>query len=119
MEQNAQFQRREPGAVRDDTCPSFQGVLELVGSRWTGSILLAASLGARRFGEYRSAIEGISDRLLAQRLKELEAQGLIDRAVMPSMPVQIRYGLTSDGQALIAALEPLAQWGAQRSSRQD
>jgi DNA-binding HxlR family transcriptional regulator len=102
-------------SIHDDTCPSFEGTLELIGRRWTGSVLQAAARGARRFGEYRAMIEGISDRLLSQRLKELEAAGLIDRVVVPSTPVQIFYGLTPDGQALVDALQPLSQWSMRRS----
>ncbi|MEV6787895.1 helix-turn-helix domain-containing protein [Streptomyces sp. NPDC051098] len=101
--------------IHDDTCPSFEGTLELIGRRWTGSIVKAAGEGARRFGEYRAMIEGVSDRLLSQRLKELEAAGLIDRTVIPTTPVQILYQLTPDGQALVDALLPLAQWSKRRS----
>lgn len=60
-------------------------------------------------------IDGISDRLLSQRLKELEAAGLIDRTVVPSTPVQILYQLTAEGQALVVALQPLSQWSLRRS----
>ncbi|MDX3356276.1 helix-turn-helix domain-containing protein [Streptomyces sp. ME01-24h] len=109
--------RLEHGSVHDEACPSFQGAVELVGRRWTGAILFAASQGARRFGEYRAVIAGISDRLLAQRLKELEAEGLIERSVIPSTPVQVRYELAPDGRALIAALQPLAQWSVRRLRR--
>lgn len=62
-------------------------------------------------------VGGISDRLLTQRLKELAAEGLIERTVMPTTPVQIRYSLTPDGQSLLNALQPLAQWMAHRSVR--
>ncbi|MEU1616586.1 helix-turn-helix domain-containing protein [Streptomyces sp. NPDC005722] len=109
--------RLERGSVHDEACPSFQGAVELVGRRWTGAILSAAAQGARRFGEYRAVISGISDRLLAQRMKELEAEGLIVRSVIPSTPVQVRYELAPDGEALIAALQPLAQWSVRRLSR--
>ncbi|MFI8183861.1 winged helix-turn-helix transcriptional regulator [Actinacidiphila glaucinigra] len=109
--------RLERGSVHDEACPSFRGAVELVGRRWTGAILFAASRGARRFGEYRAVIAGISDRLLAQRLKELEAEGLIARSVIPSTPVQVRYELAPDGQALVAVLQPLAQWSARRLGR--
>ncbi|MET8438825.1 helix-turn-helix domain-containing protein [Streptomyces sp900116325] len=102
-------------SIHDDTCPNFEGTLELIGRRWTGSVVQAAARGARRFGEYRAMIDGISDRLLSQRLKELEAAGLIDRAVVPTTPVQILYQLTPDGQALIEALLPLSQWSLRRS----
>ncbi|CAM5520580.1 HTH hxlR-type domain-containing protein OS=Streptomyces aurantiogriseus OX=66870 GN=GCM10010251_47030 PE=4 SV=1 [Streptomyces aurantiogriseus] len=87
----------------------------MVGRRWTGSVLQAAAQGARRFGEYRTMIDGISDRLLSQRLKELEAAGLIERTVIPTTPVQIRYQLAPDGQALVDALLPLAQWSMRRT----
>jgi DNA-binding HxlR family transcriptional regulator len=102
-------------SIHDDTCPSFEGTLELIGRRWTGSVLQAADRGARRFGEYRAMIDGISDRLLSQRLKELEAAGLIERTIIPTTPVQVRYQLAPDGQALVDALLPLAQWSMHRS----
>lgn len=107
----------ERSSIHDDTCPSFEDTLELVGRRWTGSILTAAQQGASRFGEFRAAIDGISDRLLSQRLKELEAAGLIERVVIPSTPVQIRYRLSPDGVSLLAALQPLARWSLRRTGR--
>jgi DNA-binding HxlR family transcriptional regulator len=100
--------------IDDVDCRSFQDALELVGRRWTGAILLAGVRGARRFGEYRALVAGISDRLLAQRLKELEADGLVVRTVIPSTPVQIRYALSSDGEELMSALQPLVDWGHRR-----
>ncbi|WUD70749.1 helix-turn-helix transcriptional regulator [Streptomyces sp. NBC_00510] len=103
--------------IDDSTCPNLLGALELVGRRWTGGILAAAAHGARRHGEFRAMVGGISDRLLTQRLKELAAEGLIERTVMPTTPVQIRYSLTPDGQSLLSALQPLAQWMAHRSVR--
>ncbi|TDC38045.1 transcriptional regulator [Micromonospora sp. 15K316] len=100
--------------IDDAGCRVFQDSLELVGRRWTGAILLAALRGARRFGEYRAAVTGISDRLLAQRLKELESDGLIERTVIPSSPVQIRYAPTADGQELMSLLQPLVDWSHRR-----
>ena len=58
--------------VDDDQCRSYQAVLEFIGRRWVGAVLLAGSQGARRFSQYRALVPGISDRLLSQRLKELE-----------------------------------------------
>ncbi|MEW2382891.1 helix-turn-helix domain-containing protein [Micromonospora sp. NPDC047707] len=100
--------------IPETACRSFQDALELVGRRWTGAILLAAVRGARRFGEYRAAVGGISDRLLAQRLKELEADGLIARSVIPSTPVQIRYEPTPEGHELMTLLQPLVNWSHRR-----
>ena len=93
----------------------LQVTLELVGRRWSGAILLALATGAERFGEILCRIEGISDRLLSQRLKELEGEGLVTRTVVPTMPVQVRYGLTDPGRELIVALQPLVKWGVQRA----
>ncbi|MFY1578176.1 winged helix-turn-helix transcriptional regulator [Verrucosispora sp. WMMD703] len=103
--------------IPEPACRGFQDALELVGRRWTGAILLAAVRGARRFGEYRAAVAGISDRLLAARLKELEADGLIERSVIPSTPVQIRYTPTEQGRQLMAALQPLITWSHRRTHR--
>lgn len=96
----------------DAECDLFQRVVERAGRRWSGAILFAAVAGARRFVEYRRAVRGISDRILTQRLRELEQQGLMAREVVPTMPVQILYTATPAGADLIAALAPLAEWGA-------
>ncbi|MFI9801300.1 winged helix-turn-helix transcriptional regulator [Streptomyces sp. NPDC052302] len=106
----------ERGSIHDETCPRFQEALDMVGRRWTGSILGAAAQGARRFVEYRAMIDGISDRLLSQRLKELEGQELIRRTVVPTTPVQITYSLTPLGEALIEALQPLVKWNMRRAA---
>ncbi|MFI9470069.1 winged helix-turn-helix transcriptional regulator [Streptomyces sp. NPDC052492] len=106
----------ERSSIHDETCPRFQEALEVVGRRWTGSILGAAAQGARRFVEYRAMIDGISDRLLSQRLKELERQELIRRTVVPTTPVQITYSLTPLGEALIDALQPLVKWNVRRAA---
>jgi DNA-binding HxlR family transcriptional regulator len=102
----------ENGLPDTDECTLFQRVVERAGRRWSGAILFAGVAGARRFVEYRRAVRGISDRILTQRLRELEQQGLIVREVVPTMPVQILYTPTPAGADLIKALGPLAQWGA-------
>ena len=90
--------------------------IELIGKRWSAAILLAVMLGAERFGDYRSMVPGISDRLLSQRLKELEAEHLIVRSVIPTTPVQVLYRLTQSGHELIEALQPLVEWGNKRAT---
>jgi DNA-binding HxlR family transcriptional regulator len=107
----------EHSDIDDAGCRSFQGALELVGRRWTGAVLLAGLRGARRFGEYRAGVPGISDRLLAQRLRELELDGLIERTVIPSTPVQIRYALSADGEELMRILQPVIDWARRREPR--
>jgi DNA-binding HxlR family transcriptional regulator len=98
------------------TCNAVQHAADLVGQRWAAAILNAALHGARRFTEYRVAVAGISDKVLAQRLKDLESQGLIERTVIPSTPVQIRYALTDDGHELITLLLPIVTWVQRRSA---
>ncbi len=97
--------------MNEDECGNFQRTVERVGRRWSGAILYASVAGARRFVEYRRYVHGISDRLLTQRLRELEQQGFITREVVPTMPVQILYKPTPAGAELIAALQPLGEWG--------
>jgi DNA-binding HxlR family transcriptional regulator len=96
-------------------CNAIQHAADLVGQRWAAAILNAALQGARRFTEYRAAVPGISDKVLAQRLKDLEAQGLIERTVIPSTPVQIRYAPTPDGEELIGLLLPIVAWVHRRT----
>jgi DNA-binding HxlR family transcriptional regulator len=97
--------------IDDDACRKFLAGVELAGKRWSASILLAGARGARRFSEYRRMIDGISDRLLAQRLRELTELGLLRRDVIPSMPVQTQYLLSERGQELLMSLAPLIRWG--------
>ncbi|MET9877372.1 helix-turn-helix domain-containing protein [Actinacidiphila glaucinigra] len=100
----------DPG-IDAEACTAFQAVLDQVGRRWTGAVLLAAVRGARRFTDYRRMVPGISDRLLSQRLKEMENLGLIGREVIPSTPVQVRYRPSARGTELLAVLEPLIAYG--------
>ena len=91
-------------------CRRSQDLIEFVGRRWVGVVLIAGHLGARRFSEYRRFSVGISDRVLAQRLRELEEHGLLERTVVPTMPVQITYTPTPRGHDLVQALQPLFAW---------
>jgi DNA-binding HxlR family transcriptional regulator len=102
--------------VGDDECGSYQAVLEFIGRRWVGAVLLAGSQGGRRFSQYRALVPGISDRLLSQRLKELETYGLMEREVVPTTPVQILYRPSRSGAELIEALQPLIAWSANRKA---
>lgn len=109
-------QQTLPHAIDDAECRLFREAAELAGRKWTAAVLLALELGARRFSDLSANIDGISDRLLAARLRELEAQGLVTRTVIPSTPVQIRYGLTRSGAELIRILHPLVQWAKRAGS---
>jgi len=103
--------------VDDERCSSYQALLEFIGRRWVGAVFLAGSQGARRFGEYRALVPGISDRMLSLRLKELEQSGLVRRQVIPTTPVQISYQPTPLGEGLIEALQPLIDWSRQRPAQ--
>src|SRR3954465_2454672 len=93
-------------------CPHLHEAVELVGRRWTGAILetLRSARRPLRFSEIAAAIPDLSDRLLSERVKELEARGLIDREVHPGPPVRVTYTLTDMGHALEPALSELKSW---------
>jgi DNA-binding HxlR family transcriptional regulator len=99
------------GLIDDGECRRVTGVLELVGRKWNSGILLAMARGADRFSQIRALVGGLSDRLLAARLKELEQEGLVDRLVEATTPVTVRYQLTSRGHDLMASLQPMIQFG--------
>ncbi|MGB6986757.1 MAG: helix-turn-helix domain-containing protein [Candidatus Aquilonibacter sp.] len=91
-------------------CPRFHRAVELIGRRWTGAIIRVLLGGPRRFNELLAAIPGISDRLLTERLRELEHEELIVRRVEPGSPVKVIYELTCAGAELQEALDALGQW---------
>lgn len=91
-------------------CPRFHRAIELVGRRWTGAIIRVLLAGPRRFNELLAAIPGISDRLLTERLRELEAENLIRREVLAGSPVRVTYSLTCAGAELQEALDALGHW---------
>jgi DNA-binding HxlR family transcriptional regulator len=97
--------------VDDEQCRRATTIVELVGRKWSSGILLAVGRGASRFTEIVATVQGLSDRMLALRLKELEHAGLIDRTVEPTVPVTVRYRLSPRGRDLLASLQPLAQYG--------
>jgi DNA-binding HxlR family transcriptional regulator len=92
-------------------CPNFQTAVELVGRRWNGVIILAASRGVTRYSDFLAAIPRLSERLLAQRLRELECARILTRHVLPTTPVQVSYELTERGHELAEAVRPLMRWG--------
>lgn len=91
-------------------CPRFHCAIELVGRRWTGAILSAMLMGATRFTDIIHAVPGLSDRLLSERLKELEANGIVVREVHPETPVRIEYHLTQKGEDLSDVIASLSKW---------
>lgn len=95
---------------RASFCPHFRKAIELVGKRWSGTILRALMDGPRRFSEICAHVPDISDRSLSMRLKELEREGLVIRRVDPSQPVSVSYELTDKGRALERAIAEVERW---------
>ncbi len=91
-------------------CPVYHRAIEIIGRRWTGAIVRALLSGDRRFSRIRSTIPGLSDRLLSERLKELEAEGIVARTVQYDTPVRIEYTLTPKGEALGGVVQAVSAW---------
>ncbi|HEY7123050.1 MAG TPA: helix-turn-helix domain-containing protein [Ktedonobacterales bacterium] len=91
-------------------CPRYHHAVELIGRRWSGAILRVLISGPRRFHELLSSIPGLSDRLLSERLRELEAEKIVIRRVLPGPPVKVQYELTEAGHDLEVAVRAIASW---------
>ncbi len=91
-------------------CPRYTHAVEIIGRRWSGAILRALLAGRCRFNEIARTVPGLSDRLLSERLKELESEGIVVRTVTPSIPVCVEYQLTEMGRALAPVVRSLATW---------
>ena len=100
----------EETAHAPQLCKKFQYASELIGRRWTGAILFLLLKQKMRFATLRDAIPDITDRMLTDRLQELEREGVVDRTVIPATPVRVEYSLTPKGTALIDAMNAIANW---------
>lgn len=98
-----------PGGVFPAACSS-RVLLDHVTSKWGVLVLVSLSEGSQRWSELRRRAEGISEKMLAQTLKTLEADGLVDRDQKPVMPPRVDYSLTPLGEELAAVLVPLLRW---------
>jgi DNA-binding HxlR family transcriptional regulator len=85
---------------------------DLLERRWQLSILYAALTGALRFNEFAEAVQGISGRMLAERLRDLEQAGMIERRVLPTSPPTVEYRLTARGRRLAPVLEAMRAYAA-------
>lgn len=95
---------------QESICPRYHKAVELIGRRWSGAIISAMLGGDTRYHEIRESVPDISDRMLAERLRELEAEGVVVRHVFPTTPVRIEYELTAKGRALQAAIVAIEDW---------
>jgi len=99
-------QLTSPGSI----CPRYEHAIQLLGKRWTGLLLYALLEGPRRFCELTTQVEGLSDRVLSDRLRELEVEGIIERIVYPQIPVRVEYQLTEKGRALEPVVHAIQKW---------
>ncbi|MDA0632300.1 helix-turn-helix domain-containing protein [Nonomuraea sp. MCN248] len=93
---------------------ALDAAFDVVGGKWKALILWALDERLRRFGELRRSLPGISDKVLAQQLRELEADGIVRRTVFEETPPRVEYELTREGVSLYAALGALGEWGERR-----
>ena len=98
---------------RAPCCRHYHRAVELIGKRWSGAIVLVLLDGPLHFSGIRQLVPELSDRLLSERLKELEAEGVVQRRVLDASPVRVEYSLTEKGRALEPAVRALKAWGRQ------
>ncbi|HWK28227.1 MAG TPA: helix-turn-helix domain-containing protein [Solirubrobacter sp.] len=97
--------------TQEQCCPRYHEAVELVGKRWTGAILYVLLHGGRqRFTEIANAVPDLSDRLLSERMKELEKRGIVARHVSAQAPTKVSYELTEKGRQLAPAMAELKSW---------
>ncbi|WP_432353103.1 winged helix-turn-helix transcriptional regulator [Sporosarcina sp. A2] len=99
-------------------CPKFEKAITLLSQRWTGLVIYQLLLGTQRFSEIQSAV-GISGKVLSDRLKDLETQGVVKREVFPETPVIIEYSLTEKGHSLEPVLKEIENWSQLWVSSED
>ncbi len=110
-EPEANGSRKQVGEHPPACCPFYHEAVELIGRRWTGAIVaVLLDHGPLRFSEIAQAVPELSDRLLSERMKELEARGVVVRHVEPGPPVRVTYALTPMGTELQPALQELRSW---------
>jgi DNA-binding HxlR family transcriptional regulator len=100
-----------------DNCP-INAAIHVIRGRWKACILHELSEGACRFTEIRNAFPGVATQALSMQLRQMEADGLIDRLVLEGRAARVEYRLTSDGEALLEILAPLKAWGESYLKRQ-
>jgi DNA-binding HxlR family transcriptional regulator len=93
-----------------ELCGAFHSAIELIGRRWTGAIIFLLLSARCRFATLRDAIPDITDRMLSERLQELEQEGIVERTVIPETPVRVEYSLTPKGRALATAVDAISDW---------
>ena len=98
------------------SCP-VELTVDVVGGRWRTVLLSHLKEGVHRYGELRRLTPGISEKMLSQRLRELEADGLVSRRDRGTSPPHVEYDLTAEGRSLAPVLQALYDWGVERAAR--
>ena len=101
---------RHSPAQEPQLCSRFHQAIELIGRRWTGAIVFLLLKAPCRFAQLRDAIPDITDRMLSERLQELEREGVLERTVVPETPVRVEYALTKKGRALAEVFDAMVEW---------
>src|SRR4051795_12887947 len=98
------------GSHPPELCARFHRASELIGRRWSGAIIFVLLRRRCRFASLREAIPDITDRMLSERLQELEDEGIVERTVVPETPVRVEYSLSKKGRELSPAFEAIGAW---------
>ncbi|MGH2716102.1 MAG: winged helix-turn-helix transcriptional regulator [Thermoleophilaceae bacterium] len=110
MAEQATAEETTVASQRERCCSAYHAAIELIGKRWTGAIVFVLLDGPLRFSEVKMLVPDLSDRLLSERLKELESEGIVERRTSHDLPVRIEYSLTEKGRALEPAVRSLKVW---------
>ena len=95
-------------------CPA-ETTLQIIGGRWKVPILWHLLQGTRRFSELRRALDGVTQKMLTQQLREMEADGILTRRVYPQVPPKVEYSLTEEGKTLAPVVQAMCKWGTARN----
>lgn len=112
MNKNAKEQ--EP--IVESSCHTYRLAIEFIGKRWTGIIIYQLFEGPKRYHELLNAIDGISDRLLSERLKDLEQEGLLRKHIIADAPKKVEYELTPPGYEFIEVVKAIMNWAEKKEA---
>ncbi|XEC94351.1 winged helix-turn-helix transcriptional regulator [Paenibacillus tarimensis] len=98
---------------QEQLCPRFEKAIEILSKRWTALIVFQLLSGPQRFVHIEQSLHNLSGKVLSERLKELEAEGIVNREVFPETPVRIEYSLTDKGRALAPIFQEIGKWSSE------
>jgi DNA-binding HxlR family transcriptional regulator len=110
VKRRASSSKKHAGEGESKVCSRFHHAVELIGRRWSGAVISMMLRGPQGFNELMASVPGLSDRLLTERLRELESEGLVRRTVISGPPVRVSYELTEAGKSLEPVIEGLGRW---------